>query len=64
LLEAELDSIALSLTQMKVRLSRRPTLEHLTDLELAELASALSRVEMRVTEVGQLIRRPVAEAVH
>ena len=64
LLETELDSIALTLTQMKLRLSRRPTLEHLTDLERAELDSALARVETRVHEVGDLIRRPVEMAVH
>lgn len=57
LLETQLDSIALTLTKMKAKLSTAPSWEQLSVRERAELQVALSRVENRVHEVGRLIRR-------
>ena|SRR5688572_18675213 len=57
MLETQLDSIALTLTKMKAKLSTTPSWDQLSTRERAELAVALSRVENRVHEVGRLIRR-------
>jgi hypothetical protein len=55
LLEAELDSISWTLTQMKTKLNREPLLEHLSETERAELAAALHRAQMKMSELGELI---------
>lgn len=63
MLETQLDSIALTLTKMKAKLSTAPSWDQLSTRERAELAVALSRVENRVHEVGRLIRRDADMAV-
>src|SRR5205814_1169421 len=52
ILETELDSICLTLTQMAHRLNRAPLLDHMTGAERAELAAAVERVEKRVLKLG------------
>ena len=56
ILETELDSICLTLTQMTQRLNRAPLLDHLTDAERAELAAAVERVEKKVLKLGGVVR--------
>ena len=56
LLESQLDSICLMLSQMKSRVHRIPMQEHLSDAERAQLEAALMRVEAKMTELGDLIR--------
>lgn len=56
LMEAELDSICLSLGKMKTQLQGSQTLEHLTKTERNELEAALARAESRLTELSTVIR--------
>lgn len=55
LLEAELDSICLSLSQMASKLHREPLLDHLSEAERSELAAALHRAKSKMCELGDLI---------
>ena len=56
ILETQLDSICLTLGQMKTKLERAQLLEHITDKERAELEAALSRAEGKLTELSSAIR--------
>jgi hypothetical protein len=56
MLETQLDSICLKLTNMKMRLYHMPLLEHMSDAERDQLAAALARAEARLFEVSAIIR--------
>ena len=56
LLETQLDSIALTLGQMKAKVQRDQILDHLTSTERAELQAALARAGGRLTELLDVVR--------
>ena len=56
IMETELDSISLLLGQMRSKVQRHGLLDHLTHTERSELQAALTRVEGKMTELGEIIR--------
>ena len=56
ILETQLDSICLTLTQMRNRLHRVPMLDHMSEAERAELTAALHRAQGKLAELDTAIR--------
>ena len=56
ILETQLDSICLTLAKMKNRLHRVPMLDHLSEVERAELTAALHRAQGKLAELDTAIR--------
>ena len=55
MLEADLDSICLTLAQMTTKLNREPLLDHISDFERADLRAAIERTQERLSELNLIV---------
>ena len=55
MLEADLDSICLTLSKMTTKLNREPLLDHISDFERAELRAAIERTHERLAELTHIV---------